>query len=200
MMSPQQLTPAPAGTTGTAAPIPSAAQLAARIQIPRRLPPRYDRHPLQHLSHSSYNRFVLCASFCAPSTSVSAWGAGRSGRQTSAARQCPVRTNWLCDARTKYEKYESAMKCALAAAMTPGVAPGGSPGLVAVAVGPCRQAQQSSWQSPGIAGAAQQPSPRQVSRPSRSASAAIPSATVGSAHHQPSAVLRARPVRTPAAR
>ena len=38
MNSPQQLTPAPAGTAGTA--IASAAQLAARIQIPRRLPPR----------------------------------------------------------------------------------------------------------------------------------------------------------------
>ena len=52
MMSPQQLTAAPAGTAGPAAPIPSAAQLAARIQIPRRLPPRYDGQPLQHLSHS----------------------------------------------------------------------------------------------------------------------------------------------------
>jgi PD-(D/E)XK nuclease superfamily len=60
MMSPQQLTPAPADTGGPAAPIPSAAQLAARIQIPRRLPPRYDGQPLQHLSHSSYSRFVLC--------------------------------------------------------------------------------------------------------------------------------------------
>ena len=60
MMNPQQLTAAPADTGGTAAPIPSAAQLAARIQIPRRLPPRYDGQPLQHLSHSSYNRFVLC--------------------------------------------------------------------------------------------------------------------------------------------
>jgi hypothetical protein len=38
----------------------SAAELAARIQVPRRLPPRYDGQPLQHLSHSSYNRFVLC--------------------------------------------------------------------------------------------------------------------------------------------
>ena len=28
--------------------------------MPRRLPPRYDGQPLQHLSHSSYNRFVLC--------------------------------------------------------------------------------------------------------------------------------------------
>jgi hypothetical protein len=38
----------------------TAAQLAARIQIPRRLPPPYDGQPLQHLSHSSYSRFVLC--------------------------------------------------------------------------------------------------------------------------------------------
>jgi hypothetical protein len=38
----------------------SAAELAARIEIPRRLPPRYDGQPLQHLSHSSYNRFALC--------------------------------------------------------------------------------------------------------------------------------------------
>ncbi len=44
----------------------TAAQLAARIQIPRRLPPRYDGQPLQHLSHSSYNRFALCPEFCAP--------------------------------------------------------------------------------------------------------------------------------------
>jgi hypothetical protein len=65
-MSPQQLTAAPAGAAGTAAQVPSAAQLAARIQIPRRLPVRYDGQPLQHLSHSSYNRFVLCAEFCAP--------------------------------------------------------------------------------------------------------------------------------------
>ena len=45
---------------GVAVAIPTSAQLAARIQIPRRLPPRYDGQPLQHLSHSSYNRFVLC--------------------------------------------------------------------------------------------------------------------------------------------
>jgi hypothetical protein len=38
----------------------TAAQLAARVEIPRRLPPRYDGQPLQHLSHSSYARFVLC--------------------------------------------------------------------------------------------------------------------------------------------
>jgi hypothetical protein len=46
--------------SGSAAAIPSAAQLASRIQIPRRLPPRYDGQPLQYLSHSSYNRFMLC--------------------------------------------------------------------------------------------------------------------------------------------
>jgi hypothetical protein len=50
---------------GPAVAIPSAAQLAARIQIPRTLPPRYDGQPLQHLSHSSYNRFILCPEFCA---------------------------------------------------------------------------------------------------------------------------------------
>ena len=71
-MSPQQLTAAPDDTGGTAAPIPSAAQLAARIQIPRRLPPRYDGQPLQHLSHSSYSRFVLCPEFCARSEPC--WG------------------------------------------------------------------------------------------------------------------------------
>jgi len=60
MMSAEHVTAAPAGSSGTAAPWPSAAQLAARIQIPRRLPPRYDGQPLQHLSHSSYNRFALC--------------------------------------------------------------------------------------------------------------------------------------------
>ena len=59
-MSTQPLTAAAAGTAGTATPIPSAAKLAARIQIPRRLPPRYDGEPLQHLSHSSYSRFALC--------------------------------------------------------------------------------------------------------------------------------------------
>jgi hypothetical protein len=37
-----------------------AAGLAARIQVPHRLPPRYDGQPLQHLSHSSYGRFALC--------------------------------------------------------------------------------------------------------------------------------------------
>ena len=44
---------------GSAAPL-TAVQLAARIEIPRRLPPRYDGQRLRHLSHSSYTRFVLC--------------------------------------------------------------------------------------------------------------------------------------------
>ena len=38
----------------------TAAQLAARIEIPRRLPPRYDGQPLRHLSHSSYARWAVC--------------------------------------------------------------------------------------------------------------------------------------------
>jgi hypothetical protein len=43
------------------APIPvGAAELAARIHIPRRLPIRYDGEPLRHLSHSSYSKFLLC--------------------------------------------------------------------------------------------------------------------------------------------
>ena len=46
---------APAPTTA-----PAAAELAARIQIPRRLPVRYDGQPLRHLSNSSYTKFLLC--------------------------------------------------------------------------------------------------------------------------------------------
>ena len=38
----------------------SAAELAARIQIPRRLPVRYDGQPIRHLSNSSYTKFLLC--------------------------------------------------------------------------------------------------------------------------------------------
>jgi hypothetical protein len=37
-----------------------AAELARRIQIPRRLPVRHDGQPLRHLSHSSYSRILLC--------------------------------------------------------------------------------------------------------------------------------------------
>src|SRR4051795_7262184 len=48
---------APAGTNSR---VPTAAVLAARIQIPRRLPSRYDGQPLRHLSHSSYSKFLLC--------------------------------------------------------------------------------------------------------------------------------------------
>jgi hypothetical protein len=38
----------------------TAAELARRIQIPRRLPVAHDGQPLRHLSHSSYSRFLLC--------------------------------------------------------------------------------------------------------------------------------------------
>src|SRR3954447_12001160 len=48
---------APAATNGR---VPTAAVLAARIQIPRRLPTRCDGQPLRHVSHSSYSKFLLC--------------------------------------------------------------------------------------------------------------------------------------------
>jgi hypothetical protein len=38
----------------------SAAELAARIQVPVRLPPRYDGERLRHLSNSAYNLWVTC--------------------------------------------------------------------------------------------------------------------------------------------
>ena len=60
MMSPQQLTPAPVGHGRTRGPDPERGAARGPDPIPRRLPPRYDGQPLQHLSHSSYNRFVLC--------------------------------------------------------------------------------------------------------------------------------------------
>src|SRR3954470_22530305 len=41
-------------------PVLSASELAARIQIPRHLPVRYDGERLTHLSHSSYTKFLLC--------------------------------------------------------------------------------------------------------------------------------------------
>jgi len=41
-------------------PAPTARELAGRIQVPRRLPPRYDGEVVRHLSNSSYTRFLLC--------------------------------------------------------------------------------------------------------------------------------------------
>src|SRR5947199_7212446 len=38
----------------------SAAELAAHIPVPKRLPERYDGEPLQHLSPSSYALWVSC--------------------------------------------------------------------------------------------------------------------------------------------
>jgi hypothetical protein len=49
-----------AGPTPAAPSALTGAELAARIHIPRRLPPRYDGQPLRHLSHSSYSKFLLC--------------------------------------------------------------------------------------------------------------------------------------------
>src|SRR4051794_27184345 len=43
-----------------AQPPASAAALAARIGVPRRLPARHDGQPLRHLSPSSYTHFLLC--------------------------------------------------------------------------------------------------------------------------------------------
>ncbi len=40
--------------------IPASSELARRIHVARRLPPRYDGQPLRHLSNSSYTRFVAC--------------------------------------------------------------------------------------------------------------------------------------------
>lgn len=39
---------------------PTAAELAARIAIPTRLPVRYDGQPMRHLSNSSYTKFLAC--------------------------------------------------------------------------------------------------------------------------------------------
>jgi hypothetical protein len=48
------------------APAPvTAADLAARIPVPQRLPERYDGEPLRHLSPSSYTLWVTCPEFCA---------------------------------------------------------------------------------------------------------------------------------------
>jgi hypothetical protein len=54
------LTRAPADAPASAPGPPTAAELAARIQVPRRLPVRYDGQPMRHLSNSSYTRFLLC--------------------------------------------------------------------------------------------------------------------------------------------
>jgi hypothetical protein len=57
------MTALPAATAAApvaAASSTSAAQLAARIPIPRSLPPCYDGQRLRHLSHSSYTKFLLC--------------------------------------------------------------------------------------------------------------------------------------------
>ena len=59
------LTVAPADTPQPAGGPPTAAELAARIHVPRRLPVRDDGRPMRHLSNSSYTRFLLCPEFCA---------------------------------------------------------------------------------------------------------------------------------------
>ena len=52
---------APADAPAPAAGATSAAALASRIEIPRRLPPRSDDgEPIRHLSHSSYALWVTC--------------------------------------------------------------------------------------------------------------------------------------------
>jgi hypothetical protein len=56
---------APAGASALADGALAAAALAARIEVPRRLPPRHDGEPIRHLSHSSYALWVSCKEFCA---------------------------------------------------------------------------------------------------------------------------------------
>jgi hypothetical protein len=51
---------APAHNRTPAAGATSAAALAARIEVPRRLPPRHDGQPIGHLSNSSYTLFLAC--------------------------------------------------------------------------------------------------------------------------------------------
>lgn len=55
-----RLTAAPADASASVVDPPTAAELAARIQVPRRLPIRYDGQLMRHLSNSSYTRFLLC--------------------------------------------------------------------------------------------------------------------------------------------
>ena len=85
------MTTQPAGAVLDApAPTPiasaAAAALAARIQIPRRLPVRYDGQPIRHLSNSSYTRFVACSGslprYCGSSPS------GRAQRSADLCRPC----------------------------------------------------------------------------------------------------------------
>jgi hypothetical protein len=55
-----QLTVAAADSQAPANGTPTAAELADRIRLPRRLPPRHDGQPLRSLSHSSVTKFWLC--------------------------------------------------------------------------------------------------------------------------------------------
>ena len=55
-----RLTAAPADASASAAGPTTAAELAAHIHIPRRLPIRYDGQPIRHMSNSSYTRWLLC--------------------------------------------------------------------------------------------------------------------------------------------
>src|SRR5919108_1030631 len=52
--------PTLAGAERSAPAAITAAELAARIRVPRRLPERYDGEPLRHLSPSSYSLWVSC--------------------------------------------------------------------------------------------------------------------------------------------
>jgi hypothetical protein len=55
------LTGAPVDAAASAAGPPTAAELAARIEIPRRLPVRrYDGQLIRHMSNSSLTKFLLC--------------------------------------------------------------------------------------------------------------------------------------------
>ena len=52
--------PTLAGAEPSAPATITAADLAARIPVPTRLPKRYDGEPLRHLSPSSYSLWVSC--------------------------------------------------------------------------------------------------------------------------------------------
>ena len=51
---------APTGDRAPAQGTTTAAELAARIPLPRQLPPRRDGEPIRHLSHSSYSLWLAC--------------------------------------------------------------------------------------------------------------------------------------------